>query len=355
LSDTRILFDGVVAPTLANNPDGSMLVSLPSAPGSYQSRVVALNSDGQSSIFVQGNNVIQYNYATGSSGAFGMSMASLPAGQEAMIEINGTGTNFVAGQVLAGFGSSDIVAQQVFVVSPTQILVNVAIQSQAPPVAATVTVTSGLQLMSQSVAFQILPPTLNALVVSPILVNANTGLDGVSAGSMANVSVANLGGAGTTAAVLVNGQPTTTQSLGNGVLQFQVPTSLTPGPAVLTIQLGNGVVSYPVAFNVDLPPPVIDDALAGTSGELDSSYPAQPGQLITLIVEGIQSGTTLPITVTIGGQSQTPLSVLPSGDGVTTQVQLLVPGVVMTGSQVPVTITVGTRVSAPFNIPIASN
>ena len=122
-----------------------------------------------------------------------------------MIQIDAPGANFVAGQVSVGFGSSDIIAQQVFVVSPTRLLVNISIQGQAPPVAATVTVNSGLQLLSISGAFQILPSTPNARVVSPNLVNVTTGLSGVSAGSLAYVTVTNLGNAGATATVLVNG------------------------------------------------------------------------------------------------------------------------------------------------------
>lgn len=354
LSDTRILFDGVVTPTLANNPDGSMLVSLPSAPANYQSRVVALNSDGQSSLFVQGTNVTQFNYLGGAGGSFSMNMTSLPAGQQAMIQIDAPGANFVAGQVSVGFGSSDIVPQQLFVVSPTRLLVNVGIQSQAPSVAATVTVNSGLQLLSISNAFQILPQTSNALVVSPSLVNVTTGLSGVSAGSLAYVTVANLGNAGAAATVLVNNQPTATQTAGSGLLSFQVPVGMSPGPAVLTVQLANGTLSYPVAFNVDLPPPVIDNVLAGTSGQLDSSHSATPGQLITLIVEGIQNGTTLPIDVSVGGLDHAPVAVLPSANG-TTQVQVILSTSVITGPQIPVTVSVGTRVSSVFNIPIGSN
>ena len=352
--DTRILFDGVQAATIRDNPDGSKLVTLPSASGNYQARVVALNSDGQSSLFVQGNNVTQYNYGSGDPGSFAMSASALPAGTETMIQVDATGTNFVDGQVTVGFGSSDIIARRVFVVSPTRLYVNVGIQNQAPSIASTVTVNSGLQLLSLSRAFQILPAASGKLVVSPNLVNVSTGLNGVSAGSLAYVSVSNLGLAGSTATVLINDQPAATLAAGDGRLSFQVPTGLSPGPAVLKVQLANGTVSYPVAINIDLPPPVIDNVLADTSGQLDANHAARPGQLITLIVEGIQNGNTLPIKISVGGMDHSPVAVLPSPNG-TTQVQFVLSATVTTGPQIPVTISVDTRVSASFNIPIGSN
>jgi hypothetical protein len=243
----------------------------------------------------------------------------------------------------------------VFVVSPTRLLVNVAIQSQAPTVATTVTVNSGLQLLSISGAFQILPQVPGKLVVNPALVNVSTGLNGVSAGSLAYVFVTNLGSLASTATVLVNDQPVPTQTTTvDGRLSFQVPPGIAVGPAVLKVQLANGSISYPVAFNVDLPPPVVDNVLGDSSTPLDSDHAAHPGQLLTLIVEGIQNGAASPIKVTVGGIDHSPVAVVPNSNG-TTQVQIVLASTVATGSQIPVVVTVDTRVSASFSIPIASN
>ena len=355
LSDTRILFDGVQTSTLSNNTDGSMTVTLPSASGNYSANVVALNSDGQSSLFVQGSNVTQYSYGGGDPGSFVLNNSTLPAGAEAMIQIDGTGTNFVEGQVTVGFGSSDIIARRIFVVSPTRLYVNVGIQSQAPSIASTVTVNSGLQLLSLSRSFQILPPASGKLMAIGNLVNVLTGLSGVSAGSIAYLPVTNLTATDAfSATVLVNDQPASTVAASDGRLTFTIPKSLNAGPAVLKIQLANGVVSYPLAFNIDLPPPVIDNILSETSGQLDSTHAARPGGLLTLIVEGIQNGTNLPIKITVGGLDHAPVAVLPSTNG-TTQVQLVLAASVLTGPQIPVTISIDTRVSTAFNIPIASN
>ena len=353
--DTRILFDGVQAPTISSNSDGSLTVGLPSAAGNYSANVVALNSDGQSSLFVQGTNVTQYKYAGGDQGAFVMNTSAVPAGAETMIQIDGTGTNFVDGQVSVGFGSSDIIARKVFVVSPTRLYVNVGIQSQAPTIASTVTVNSGLQLLSLSRAFQILPQTFGKLMVNPALVNVLTGLNGVSAGSLAYVSVTNLSSTdAATATVLINDQPAPTLVAMDGRLTFTVPKGVSAGPAVLRVQLANGTVSYPVGINIDLPPPVISRILADGSTPLDSDHSAHPGQLITLLVEGIQNGSTLPIKITVGGLDHSPVSVVASANG-TTQVLLVLAQSVMVGPQIPVSITVDTRVSTTFNIPIASN
>ena len=355
LPDTRILFDGVQAPTLANNADGSMTVSLPSASGNYSANVVALNNDGQSSLFLQGNNVTQYSYGGGDPGAFAMNNSALPAGAEAMIQIDGAGTNFVDGQVSVGFGSSDIIARKVLVVSPTRLYVNVGITSQAPTIASTVTVHSGLQLLSLSRAFQILPATSGKLFVNPALVNVTTGLNGVSAGSMAYLTVSNLKAVdAASATVLLNDLAVPTLVATDGRLSFTIPKSVAPGPAILKLQLANGTVSYPIGINVDLPPPVIYTALADSSTPIDPDHVARPGQLVTLLVEGIPAGTALPIKVNVGGLDHLPVTVLPSANG-TTQVQVILSATVLTGPQIPVTIAIDTRVSAAFPIPISAN
>ena len=52
-SDTRIFFDGQAAVIQGMQSDGSLLVTPPPAAGGYTANVVALNSDGQSSLFLQ--------------------------------------------------------------------------------------------------------------------------------------------------------------------------------------------------------------------------------------------------------------------------------------------------------------
>jgi hypothetical protein len=212
-----------------------------------------------------------------------------------------------------------------------------------------------LQLLSLSGAFQILPQIPNKLIINPNLVNVSTGLNGVSAGSLAYVFVSNLSGVASTATVLINDQPVPTQTTSlDGRLSFTVPAALPVGPAALKVQLANGSVSYPIAFNIDLPPPVIDSALGESSTPLDADHTAHPGQIMTLIVEGIQNGSTAPIKITVGGLDHSPIGVFPNTNG-TTQIQLVLASNVTTGPQVPVVVSVNTRVSGSFNIPISSN
>jgi hypothetical protein len=355
-ADSKILFDGVVARTLAANPDGSLLVSLPSASGSYQSRVVALNTDGQSSLFLQGPNATQFSYDAGDFGAFATNTSALNAGVEAVIQIEAMGTNFVDGQVTVGFGSSDISVRRVMVVNPRRLYVNVGIQDQAPTIATTVTVNSGLQLLSLPVGLQILPRVAGTLYLSPNVINAITGQPGISAGSTVFVDAVNIGSSMLSATVVLNDQAVPTQPVltKDGRLSFNVPQGFTPGPALLRVRLSNGILSLPIAINIDPPPPVIENALAGTSGQLDSFHFVRPGDLISLIVDGIPAGTNLPIVVNVGGLDHIPVSIQPTSSGPVI-VQLVLAAGVSTGPQVPVTLALDTRISAPFPIPIGTN
>lgn len=353
-ADTRILFDGFQSQTLQYNADGSMLVSLPSASGSYQARVVALNSDGQSSLFVQGTNATQYLYGSGDYGSFTANVQALPAGSESVIQIDGAGTNFVDGQVSVGFGSSDLIARKVMVVSPTRLLVNVGISPQALPVASTLTVVSGLQLLSLPEAFQVLPAVQNQLVINPNIVNMVTNSPSVSAGSLAYVSVANLGSSVLSATVLLNDQPTATQPAGDGRLAFQVPGGFPIGPALLKIQLSNGVTSLPVGVTIDPPPPAVQAVFEGSTVNVDATHQVRPGDLITVTATNIPANTSLPIKVNIGGVDHVPASINYLSNG-STQIQIVVLQSVPVGPQVPLSVSVDLRISSPFPIPISSN
>jgi hypothetical protein len=93
---------------------GRLTVVVPSAPFGYRAIVAAFNSDGQSSLFLQGDNPPVYTYddpAVGGASA-SLSPSSLAAGTETLIDVVGTNTNFVDGQTSLGFGSSDIVVRR---------------------------------------------------------------------------------------------------------------------------------------------------------------------------------------------------------------------------------------------------
>ncbi len=354
--DSRILFDGLQSTILKSNPDGSLVVSLPPAPGGYRARVVALNSDGQSSLFTQGKSATQYLYDPGDPGIFALSANAVPAGSDIMVEITGTGTNFVDGQSSIGFGSSDIAIRRIWVVSPTKIYANVSIVPHSSLASTTATVSSGLQLFSAPLAFQIQPLNPRQLSLNyASLRNATTGSAGITAGSTASISVNNLiTQAGLTATL--NDQPVTVSSVNGNVVTFQVPQGLSAGPAILKVQNAAGDVSFPIAMNIDAPPPVIETALAGVSVTLDSSRYVKPNDLVTLVVDNLYADAQAggAVKVVVGGVEHSPIAMFPTASG-NVQLQVILSNNVPTGDDVPVTVGVDTRVSQSFPINIKSN
>lgn len=68
------------------------------------------------------------------------------------IQVKGAGTNFNA-QTQVGFGTSDIVVNQVNVLSPTSLTVTVT--PNATVTTNMITVTTGLQIISQAIGSQV--------------------------------------------------------------------------------------------------------------------------------------------------------------------------------------------------------
>ena len=88
-----------------------------------------------------------------------------------MIQINGNYTNFNS-QTTVGFGSSDIVVKQVFVISPTLLMVNVSVNPQAQLTSTTVTVTTGLQTATLTLGMQIGTSNPNQISLHAPITNA---------------------------------------------------------------------------------------------------------------------------------------------------------------------------------------
>ncbi len=152
-AETKILFDGLAGVTQKVQDDGSLLVTPPQGPGNYTAYVVALNPDGQSSLFLQ-QTPPTYSYdASGAQASLVVSPSALAPGADITVTIAGAGTNFIDGQTLVGFGTSDVVVKQVTVQSPTQMTAVVSAASVVPT--SRITVTTGLRIISQSLGYQV--------------------------------------------------------------------------------------------------------------------------------------------------------------------------------------------------------
>jgi hypothetical protein len=133
-------------------------VTPPPAPVGYTAAVAAFNADGQSSLFLNPA-APTYTYSGAVSSALTanpslvVSPSVIPAGGSVTVIVQGINTNFIAGVTAVGFGTSDVLVNQVTVNKPTQLTVtvtpNVTVSS------ADITVTTGLEVISQAVGSQI--------------------------------------------------------------------------------------------------------------------------------------------------------------------------------------------------------
>ncbi|HMD47449.1 MAG TPA: carboxypeptidase regulatory-like domain-containing protein [Bryobacteraceae bacterium] len=149
--DTRILFDGLQGTIENVNPDGSLLVLPPPGMGSYTASVVALNSDSQSSLFVQ-QTPPTFTYDPAPAPSVTVSPSVMVPGAQRTVQVQGVNTNFNA-QTQVGFGTSDIVVNQVNVLSPTALTITVT--PNATVTTNMITITTGLQVISQALGYQV--------------------------------------------------------------------------------------------------------------------------------------------------------------------------------------------------------
>ncbi len=150
---TTILFDGLPGVIQGTTKAGQLIVIPPLAQAGYTATVAALNSDGQSSLFLQPT-PLTFNYSGTASPAavaapsLTVKPSILVAGNAATVDVVGANTNFIAGQTTVGFGTSDVVVTEVNVLSPTHLSVQVTPNVTVPT--SGINVTTGLSVISQA-------------------------------------------------------------------------------------------------------------------------------------------------------------------------------------------------------------
>ncbi|MBV8821030.1 MAG: IPT/TIG domain-containing protein [Acidobacteriaceae bacterium] len=148
--DTRVFFDGLLAPIQGTTQDGRLLVAPPAGPSGYTTNIVALNtSDAQSSLYAQSPATYTYDPIVGSP-QLTVAPQYLTAGSTTTVDIVGQGTNFVAGQVVVGFGTSDVQVTNVQVLSPTHVVVTASAPAGEYVATSSINVTNGIRVMSQN-------------------------------------------------------------------------------------------------------------------------------------------------------------------------------------------------------------
>ena len=159
-TNTTILFDGLPGVIESVSKAGNLVVAPPPGSSGYTATVEALNSDGQSSLFLDATPPTFTYGVPGAAAPLGIRAPSLnvtPAmliqGTQTTVDIVGKNTNFIAGQTSVGFGTSDVVVNQVNVISQNHLSVVVTPNVTVPT--SGINVTTGLQVISQALGNQI--------------------------------------------------------------------------------------------------------------------------------------------------------------------------------------------------------
>ncbi len=350
VADTRIYFDGAVGTTRGVDEQGRLIATLPPAANGHRASVVAFNSDGQSSLFVQAPFAFIYENFFDAARPLGLTVspAILPAGTESLVDITTTEpAGFVDGAVLAGFNTSDIQVRRTWVVSGNRILANVWVSPAAAGSTATVTVVNGLRLLTQSGVLQI-----GATSARTLQANLPFGVNGLVPGTPAQLQLnsVNLGG---TITVTLNGQAVPVTGVENGVVTFTVPNNLPVGPIALRVSIA-GEAGLPIGVQVLPPPALITSVLAGFNQVITEARPARPGEILTVLVSGLPENLTSTaaapkVSMSVNGVEHRIISMNPLGGAL--QLQFILQSTLPSGS-LPVAISIDGISTALFNLPV---
>jgi uncharacterized protein (TIGR03437 family) len=285
VSQSRVFVDGEEAPVRGvDEAAGIITFAPPAAAAGHVGRVIVLNPDGQSSLFLRPTTPAQLPYTEADAASFQVSPTTANSGSELIVEINAPGARFQAGQVTLGFGSSDIVVRSMTVASPNRILASVVVAPSAAAGNYTVTVQSGLNHLQLRGGFQVQPSFVGvsrAVLQPDSRWTTDAGSAFVTPGSNAIISVNGLNAASPRVTATLNDQPINVISAGSGRVTVQVPAGLTPGllPLRLTV---DGELVNPVLVQIAGAAPSIQRVEGSDLFVIDSARPAFVGDNLTI-------------------------------------------------------------------------
>ncbi len=348
---SRVLFDGVPGQTRGLDDKGNLLVAPPPAPGAYQARLVALNPDGQSSLFMNAEPPA-FAYGTAETQpSFAVTPAAVPAGTDALVTLDVTGMSLADGYASAGFGTADVLVRGLWVVSPTRLLASVSVAGTAAQNTSNVTLDNGLSETTQPLAFTIQPASSETLAMSSSVVNASTGGKDIYPGSAVSLYISGLTGPLANSQVVFSMNDNRVQPAfpTDNQIWFVMPADTKPGPVILKLQV-DGRTALPIVIPVVPEPPHVV-AIKVNNVPLDPQVPVKQGDVLDLTVTALgPNGTVVDpslVTINIGGVQVKPadVKVLDSGH----DVLFPVPGGVPSGT-VNLTVSINGLASAPYPV-----
>jgi hypothetical protein len=352
-AESQILFDGQPAVIRAVDEANSALtvVPPPAAPGQRAS-VVALNRDGQSSLFLQATPPI-YEYESGDAGSFSISPSQVLAGSETMVEILGTNAGFSPSYAAVGLGSSGIKVKRMWVAGPNRIVANITVAPDAGLGNYSPAVLNGLRVMNQPSGFQILAANPRQSMFHGAILDMTTNRADIPAGGIAAAHVAGPAADVPASAIqlTVNDKPAAIISFGGGLLVFRVPDGLAAGPSVVKLT-ANGEQALPTVMGIDQKPPVIQSVIVSGT-KVDGDRPARPGELVSITVIGLADpGAEIDssrVVINVGDVEHIAAIVTPSGGGHKVEFVL---DAGIAGGNLPLTVLIDGRPSGTVILPV---
>ncbi|MEP7352073.1 MAG: matrixin family metalloprotease [Acidobacteriota bacterium] len=360
---TRVMFDGADALSVQANADGSLTAKAPPAQGAQRAAVEAASVSGQTSWQVTTDATPQfYTYGGPQPPSVVVSQgADVTAGTDALVRIDGVNTGFLAsqiksGQTVAGFSSSDITIRQLWVISSSQLMLNIGVSASAKAGPVGLTIATGLQLVTLPAAIQIHPIGSNPITLQAPILNLVTGLPGVPAGGTVVMQVSGLTDELSGWTVMVGGVSAHFTRTGPTQLQVDVPSSIAPGVVPVRLISSIGAGPSPVLLQVDQPPPHIATMVSELGTTFQGLPQVQAGGRVLMQIDGlVRDGSTVTpdmVQIRVGGISQ-PVERLLQTNGSSFQMTFILTANLPAGSTQDVTVGVATRVSDARSLAMA--
>jgi hypothetical protein len=277
-AETRVYFDG--APAIVNAFDeeaGTLAVTAPPGPAGHRAVVTAINPDGQSSLFLQGDAPPTAVLDAAPVAGISISPSRIPAAAESVVEIEGVNTNFTDGLVSVGFGSSDVAVRKIWVLSPTRLLAQVEVGDNPLLTPLDVTVTNGLRTFTAPGAFSPGPRDLNRMKIHSMSANPVTGITSGPAGGTIVLGLSST--SATFPRVLIGGETAALSQLAPSIYAITIPQNLPAGPAILRA-FDNSSEALPIAIQVEGPPIEIVEFTNSAGDKIDAQRPARIGDIV---------------------------------------------------------------------------
>lgn len=359
LPSTRILFDGVPAPSVGFDWEtGALHVLVPPAASGHRAVVVALDGSGQTSLFLDALAPPAFEYPdVPNYTARVASSAPLIAGADTFVEITAdSGAAFRAEWTELIPSSPNVTVRRLWVAGPDRLLANVRVSPGATPGTVSFSVFNGLRIDPVSGSLPILAATPPAMAADPSLVNPATGRRSVYPGGEAWLRITNLPSASPAQiSVAVGGSPATVLGISGEQVHLKLPAGAPLDPAVLNVTVAGQPVP-PVLVALDSPPPAVRAVTTSSGLLIPQQVEARRGDFLVVYVEGLGEANIEGVEVLIGGVAHSPVWSYPANQDQDVQaLWVVVAPNVPVGSPVPLIVAAGERLSAPHLLAIAGD